>query len=76
MSQDYVRSKSFKSFGLESPNRYEVDLLNEVQKMDFGQGAAKISEVKVGGQKKISHTGQIEDYINEIFVATRPILVV
>ena len=35
-----------------SPNRYEVDLLNEVLNIDFGQGAAKISEVKVGGQKK------------------------
>ena len=41
-----------KSLGLQSPNRYEIDLLNEVLNIDFGQGAAKISEVKVGGRKK------------------------
>ena len=34
------------------PNRYEIDLLNEVLNIDFGQEAAKISEVKVGGQKR------------------------
>ena len=31
-----------------------LDLPNEVLNIDFGQGAAKISEVKVGGRKKIS----------------------
>ena len=41
--------KSFKRFGLYSPNRSEIDLSNEVLNIDFGQGAAKISEVKVGG---------------------------
>ena len=29
-----------------------MDLLNEVPNIDFDQGTAKISEVKVGGQKK------------------------
>ena len=33
-----------------SPNRYVMDLSNEVLNIDFGQGAEKISEVKVGGQ--------------------------
>ena len=33
---------------LESPNRYEIDLSNEVLYLDFDQGAAKISEVKIG----------------------------
>ena len=33
-------------------NRYEMDLSNEVLNIDFGQGAAKISEVKVGRRKK------------------------
>ena len=33
--------------------RYEVDLSNEVLFIDFGLGAAKISEVKFGGQKNI-----------------------
>ena len=28
------------------------DLLNEILKIDFGHGAAEISEVKVGLQKK------------------------
>ena len=45
---------SFNSLGLWSPNRYEIDLSYEVLNIDFGQGAAKISEVKVRGQKKIS----------------------
>ena len=44
------------------PNRYETDLLNEVLNIDFGQEAAKISEVKVGGQRKYRHPY----YINTI----------
>ena len=35
-----------------APNRYELDLSNEVLIIHFGQGAVKISEVKVGGCKK------------------------
>ena len=38
--------------GLWSPNRYGIDLSNEVINIDFGQEAAKISVVKVGGRKK------------------------
>ena len=30
-------------------NRYVMDLSNEVPNIDFGQGATKISDVKVGG---------------------------
>ena len=52
LSQDYFSLKSFKSFGLLSPKRYEIDPSNEVINIAFGQGAAKISEHKVGGQKK------------------------
>ena len=37
------------AFGLPAPNKYEVDLSNEVLYIDFGQEAAKISEVKVEG---------------------------
>ena len=48
MSQDYIPEKSFKNLGLWSPNKYEIDLSNEVLNIDFGQGAAKIPEVKVG----------------------------
>ena len=44
----------FKSLGLCPPNKYKVDLSNEVLNIDFGQEAAKISVVKVGGQKKRS----------------------
>ena len=54
MSQDYTHQKSFKSLGLCPPNRYEIDLSNEVLNIDFDQGAAKIPEVKVGDRKKIS----------------------
>ena len=32
--------------------RYEIDLSNEILNIDFGQGAAKIPEVKVGDWKK------------------------
>ena len=34
------------------PNRYEIDLSYEILDIGFEQGAAKISEVKAGGQKK------------------------
>ena len=47
----YVKSHS-KAFGFLSPNRYEIDLSNEVLNIDFGQGAAKVPEVKVGVPKK------------------------
>ena len=47
----YVKSHS-KALGFLSPNRYEIDLSNEVLNSDFGQGAAKIPEVKVGVPKK------------------------
>ena len=49
MSRDYIPEKSFRNLGFLAPNRYVIDLSNEVQNIDFGQGAAKISEVKVGG---------------------------
>ena len=49
-----------KSLGLWSPNRYEIELLKEVLIIDFGQGAAKISEVKVGGQKNICRAAGFE----------------
>ena len=39
------------ALGFWSPNRYESDLSNEVLYYLIGQEAAKISEVKVGGQK-------------------------
>ena len=52
MNHHYTPLKSFKSLGLWSTNRYEIDLLNEVLNIDFGQGATKISEVKVRGKKK------------------------
>ena len=42
------------------PNKYEVDLSNEVLNIDFGQGAEKISEVKVGGLKKYLPSGRVQ----------------
>ena len=48
-----------KSLGLCPPNKYEVDLSNEVPNIDFDQGAAKISEVKVGGRKKYLPNGRV-----------------
>ena len=52
MSQDYIPWRSFKSLWLLSPNRYEIDLSNEVLNIDFGQEATKISKVKVRGRIK------------------------
>ena len=49
LSQDYFPQKSYHDLGLLVPNRYESDLSNEVLIIDFGQGDAKISKVKVGG---------------------------
>ena len=42
----------FHGLELLAPKKYEIDLSNEVINFDFGQGAAKISKVKVGGRKK------------------------
>ena len=39
---------SYHCLGFLTPNRYEKDLSIEVLNIDFGQGAAKISNVKVG----------------------------
>ena len=44
--------KFYHHIALLAPNRYESDLSNEVLKIDFGQGAAKIPKVKVGVWKK------------------------
>ena len=48
----YLKSHS-KALGFFS-KQMEIDLSNEVLNIDFSQGVAKISEVKVGVQKKIS----------------------
>ena len=44
----YLRSHS-KAFAFSLQNRYEIDLLYEVLNINFGQGAAKISEVEIKG---------------------------
>ena len=76
MSQHYAPYKSCFELGLLAPNRYEIELLNEVLIIDFGQGAAKISEVKVGGRKKYLPTRPVPDHCTrgqlcrQIFFAT------
>ena len=35
-----------------APNIYEIDLSNEALNIHFDKGAARISEVKIGDQKK------------------------
>ena len=50
LSQNYKTEKSHHDLGLPAPDRYESDLSNEVLNIDFSQGAAKISKVKVGGR--------------------------
>ena len=49
-----------------SPNRYEIDLSNEVLNIDFSQGAAKISEVKVGVQKKNLPISQVRTPVHGV----------
>ena len=39
-----------------------MDLSYEVLNVDFGQGAAKISEVKVEGRKKYLPSGRVRTY--------------
>ena len=53
---------SLKSPELWSPDRYEIDLSYEVLNIDFGQGAAKISEVKVGVRKKYMPVSLVQIY--------------
>ena len=40
--------------------KYEIGLSNELLNLDFGQGAAKISKVKVRGRKKIADSARFE----------------
>ena len=54
--------KSFKNFWLWPPNRYEIDLSNEVLNIDFDQEVAKIPEVKVGLQKKYLPIGLVRTH--------------
>ena len=51
-----------KSFGLCSPNKYEIDLSNEVLNIDLGQGAAKTPEIKVGVRKRYLPIGLVRTY--------------
>ena len=49
------------AYGLLAPNRYEIDLSDEVLCTLVDQEAIKISEVKDGAQKKNHQLGQIRD---------------
>ena len=61
LNHDYIPQKSFKRFGLWSPNRYEIDLSNEILNIDFGQGSVKIIRGQSWRSKKnICRLGQFE----------------
>ena len=47
----HLKSHTYYDLGLLAPNRYAIDLLNEVLSIHFNLAAAKISDVKVGGRK-------------------------
>ena len=66
LSHDYIPLKSFKIHGFWSPNRYEIDLSNEVLNIDFDQGTVKISEVKVGGQKKYLPISPVRTHVPRV----------
>ena len=55
-------SKSCDGLDFLAASRYVMDLSNEILNIDFGQGAAKISEVKVGGQKKSLPSGRVRTH--------------
>ena len=50
----------FHGLELLGPKKYEIDLSNELLNFNFGQGAVKISKVKVGGQKEIADSAGFE----------------
>ena len=60
MSEDKSCQKSCQDLGFQSSIRYESDLLNGVLYALVGQEAAKISEVKVGGQFEIVDSARFE----------------
>ena len=53
-------SRSYHSFCLQAQNRYESELSNEVLYILVGQEAAKMFEVKVGGQTENCTFGQLK----------------
>ena len=52
LSHNYIHQQSLHSLWLLAPNKYDIDLLDDVLNIDFSQGDAKFSEVKAGGWKK------------------------
>ena len=57
----------FHGLELLAPKKYEIDLSNEILNFDFGQGAAKISKVKVGVGKKHLPTYALSICLDKIF---------
>ena len=49
----HLKGHKYYNLGFLAPNRYKIDLSNEVLNIHFDEGAAKISEVKFGDRKKI-----------------------
>ena len=45
------------------PNSCKLDLSNEILNIDFGLGAAKIPEVKVGVRKKYLPNGPVRTHV-------------
>ena len=60
MRSHKTSKKSCHGLGLQVPNRYELDLSNEVLKIQFGQGATKNIRGQVGGQKKLAHLARFD----------------
>ena len=52
LSQDYMPRKCFYDIGLLAPNRYKLDLSNEILNIPFCQGAAKSVRSWIYGRKK------------------------
>ena len=69
LSQDYIRW--FKSFGLWFPKWYEINLSDKILNIDFSQGAAKISEVKVGVWKKYMPIGPARTHVRGVSRVSR-----
>ena len=68
LSEAKVYVKSYATALALSPNRYVIDLSNEVLNINFGQGAAKIPEIKVGVRSRAHglEPGRSADIVSEL----------
>ena len=60
LNQQFIPWKSYHDLRLLTPNRYQLDLSNEVLNIDLGQETLRISKVKVEGWKISADSAWLE----------------